>query len=94
MLRILKWMIDNPLKVILNIIAFYMILCVLVVPIVIIFNKFFDKKEDSKDNIIGELGVTLTYNDFIGFNTSYQIKKSLNTSDYIDKVEIGIKFKF
>lgn len=56
--------------------------------------KFFNKKEDSKDNIIGELGVTLTYNDFIGFNTSYQIKKSLNTSDYIDKVEIGIKFKF
>jgi len=41
MLRILKWMIDNPLKVILNIIAFYMILGVLVVPIVIIFNKFF-----------------------------------------------------
>jgi hypothetical protein len=56
--------------------------------------KFFNKKEDSKDNIIGELGVTLTYNDFIGFNTSYQIKKSLNTSDYIDRVEIGVKFKF
>ena len=56
--------------------------------------KFINKKDDSKDNIIGELGITITYNDFIGFNTSYQIKKSLNTSDYIDKVEIGVKFKF
>lgn len=41
MLRILKWMIDNPFKVILNVIAFYMIFGVLIVPIVIIFNKFF-----------------------------------------------------
>lgn len=56
--------------------------------------KSTNKKVDSKDNIVGEVGITLTYNDFVGFNTSYQIKKSLNTSDYIDRVEIGVKFKF
>ena len=55
--------------------------------------KSYEIKEENKDNIIGEVGINLSYNDFINIESQYQIKKSINTSDYTDRVMIGIKFK-
>lgn len=55
--------------------------------------KSYEIKEENKDNIFGEVGINLSYNDFINIESQYQIKKSINTSDYTDRVMIGIKFK-
>lgn len=51
-------------------------------------------KENSLDKVMGQVGITFKYNEFLDIYGNYKLEKSLNESSYSDSFQLGIKVKF